>query len=136
MTPAFQRRASTRLAVARQYCGQLGKQDNCQVAVSLSLANETASLPIDYRLYLPKDPRPRIRTRRAKAGVPDAIDFQTKPAHRARSDRTGRRRDSVPPGVVLADAGYGADMKFQAGLLDFELSYVLGVQPNSLESGP
>ena len=42
------------VGVARQYCGQLGKQDNCQVAVSLSLANEAASLPIAYRLYLPK----------------------------------------------------------------------------------
>jgi SRSO17 transposase len=43
------------VGVARQYCGQLGKQDNCQVAVSLSVANDHASLPIAYRLYLPQD---------------------------------------------------------------------------------
>ena len=43
------------VGVARQYCGQLGKQDNCQVAVSLSAASPIASLPIAYRLYLPKD---------------------------------------------------------------------------------
>src|SRR3982750_201447 len=59
------------VGVARQYCGQLGKQDSCQVAVSLSLANRTASLPVAYRLYLPQgwadDP-----ARRQKAGVPEA----------------------------------------------------------------
>src|ERR1700719_3986328 len=43
------------VGVARQYCGQLGKQDNCQVAVSLSLANHHASLPVAYQLYLPQD---------------------------------------------------------------------------------
>jgi SRSO17 transposase len=41
--------------VHHQYCGQLGKQANCQVAVTLSIANRHASLPIAYRLYLPKD---------------------------------------------------------------------------------
>ena len=77
-TPAFRRRARTRSGVARQYCGQLGKQDNCQVAVSLSVANDHASLPIAYRLYLPEawadDP-----DRRAKAGVPEDVVFRTKP---------------------------------------------------------
>ena len=43
------------MGVARKYCGQLGKQDNCQVAVSLSVANDAASLPIALRLYLPED---------------------------------------------------------------------------------
>src|SRR3954468_23083069 len=42
------------VGVARQYCGQLGKQDNCQVAVTLALANDRASLPVAYRLYLPE----------------------------------------------------------------------------------
>src|SRR5689334_6166979 len=65
------------VGVARQYCGQLGKQDNCQVAVSLSVASDRASLPVAWRLYLPEvwadDP-----VRRAKAGVPEAIGFETK----------------------------------------------------------
>ena len=43
------------VGVARQYCGQLGKQDNCQVAVSMSLVTEHSSLPLAYQLYLPKD---------------------------------------------------------------------------------
>ena len=74
----FPKRGRHSVGVARQYCGELGKQDNCQVAVSLSVANEQASLPIAYRLYLPEawagDPE-----RRAKAGVPGEIAFQTKP---------------------------------------------------------
>ena len=66
------------MGVARQYCGQLGKQDNCQVAVSLSLANSHASLPVAYRLYLP-EAWAADTARRKKAGVPEEIGFQTKP---------------------------------------------------------
>src|ERR1700739_4638857 len=66
------------VGVARQYRGQLGKQDNCQVAVSLSVANHHASLPVAYRLYLPQD-WAKDRSRRRKAGVPKEISFKTKP---------------------------------------------------------
>ena len=50
----FVKKGTHSVGVARQYCGQVGKQDNCQVAVSLSLANHHASLPVAYRLYLPR----------------------------------------------------------------------------------
>jgi len=60
------------VGVSHQYRGQSGKQDNRQVAVSLSLANHHASLPIAYRLYLPKSLAQDIGRRR-KAGVPDEI---------------------------------------------------------------
>src|SRR5262250_2671844 len=66
------------VGVARQYCGQLGKQDNCQVAVTVSVANEAASLPIAYQLYLPEQ-WASDRARRRKAGVPEEIEFLTKP---------------------------------------------------------
>src|SRR6186997_2492410 len=72
----FPKQGRHSVGVARQYCGQLGKQDNCQVAVSLSLANADGSLPVAYRLYLPQswacDP-----TRRRKAHVPADITFKT-----------------------------------------------------------
>ena len=51
----FPKKGRHSVGVARQYCGQLGKQDNCQVAVTLSIANHAASLPVAYRLYLPED---------------------------------------------------------------------------------
>ncbi len=66
------------VGVARQYCGELGKQDNCQVAVTLSVASDLASLPVALRLYLP-EPWANDKARRAKAGIPNGIEFQTKP---------------------------------------------------------
>jgi SRSO17 transposase len=124
----FPKKGKHSVGVARQYCGELGKQDNCQVAVSLSVANERASLPIAYQLYLPEvwagDPE-----RRAKAGVPGEIAFQTKPQIALTQIRAALVQ-GVSPGVVLADAGYGADMDFQEGLLTLGLLYVVGIQPN------
>ncbi len=85
---AFPKKGTHSVGVARQYCGQLGKQDSCQVAVSLSVANDHASLPIAYRLYLPQawadDP-----DRRRKAGVPDDVTFQTN--HKLPWGRSRRR---------------------------------------------
>src|SRR5216683_2035925 len=69
--------AAAVLRVARQYCGVLGKQDNCQVAVSVSIANEAVSLPVAYQLYLPET-WARDRRRRRAVGVPDPITFQPK----------------------------------------------------------
>lgn len=65
------------VGAARQYCGQTGKQDNCQVAVSLSVATWKASLPIAYRLYLP-EVWAHDRRLRQRAKIPAEIPFQTK----------------------------------------------------------
>lgn len=122
----FPKKGVHSVGVARQYCGQLGKQDNCQIAVSLSAASEHASLPIAFRLYLPEewasDPM-----RRAKAGVPDDIVFKTKPQIALEQIRAAQV-EGVPEGVVLADAGYGNDSKFRAGLTKMGLAYAVGVQ--------
>jgi len=114
------------VGVARQYCGQLGKQDNCQVAVSLSVANDHASLPIAYRLYLPED-WASDPMRRRKAGVPDDIRFRTKPQI-ALEQVWAALAEGVAPGVVLADAGYGVDTTFRTGLSQLGLAYVVGIQ--------
>jgi hypothetical protein len=74
----FPKKSKHSVGVARQYCGRLGKQDNCQVAVSLSIANDHASLPVAYQLYLPQS-WANDDARRKKAGVPEDIEFQTKP---------------------------------------------------------
>ena len=74
---SFPKQGRHSVGVARQYCGQLGKEDNCQVAVSLSVANGHASLPVAYRLYLPQE-WAQDRDRLRKAGVPEDIGFKTK----------------------------------------------------------
>lgn len=114
------------VGVARQYCGNLGKRDNCQVAVSLSVANDQASLPIAWRLYLPQDWAADGKRRQA-AGVPEEIVFATKPAI-ALAQIQQALADGVPTGIVLADAGYGVDTAFRVGVSELGLSYVLGVQ--------
>jgi hypothetical protein len=75
----FLKKGTHSVGVARQYCGQIGKQDNCRVAVSLSVATRHASLPIAWRLYLPES-WASDQQRRMATGVPAAIMFQTKPA--------------------------------------------------------
>src|SRR5216110_3406551 len=75
---SFPKQGQHSVGVHHQYCGQLGKEANCQVAVSLSIANHTASLPVAYRLYLPKE-WAKDKVRRKKAGVPKDIRFKTKP---------------------------------------------------------
>jgi len=74
----FPKKGRHSVGVARQYCGQVGKQDNCRVAVSLSVTTETASMPVAFRLYLP-EARASDKERRSKAGVPEDVAFQTKP---------------------------------------------------------
>src|SRR4051794_20763325 len=114
------------VGVARQYCGQLGKRDNCQLAVTLSVATEHASLPIAYRLYLPEawadDP-----ARRALAGVPEEVGFATKPSIALDQIRQALA-GGVPPGVVVTDAGYGNDTDFRDGGTALGLPYVAGIQ--------
>jgi SRSO17 transposase len=122
----FPKKGKHSVGVARQYCGQLGKQDNCQVAVSLSVATGQASLPVAYQLYLPEswanDP-----DRRAKAGVPENVIFRTKPEIALAQIRAALEA-GVSRSVVLADAGYGNDTSFRTGLTEIGLTYVVGVQ--------
>jgi hypothetical protein len=57
----FPKNGEHSVGVTRQYCGQVGKQENCRRAVSLSVATWNSSLPIAYRLYLPKELGPGCR---------------------------------------------------------------------------
>jgi SRSO17 transposase len=104
----------------------VGKQDNCRVAVSLSVASWTASLPIAYRLYLP-EVWARDKKRRKEAGIPGEVEFQTKPQI-ALGQICAAVEAGVDRGVVAADAGYGVDSQFRAGVTKLGLQYVLGVQ--------
>jgi SRSO17 transposase len=99
------------VGVARQYCGRLGKTDNCQVAVSLSIANHAASLPVAYRLYLSPEWADDA-ARRRKAHVPDEVKIQTKPEI-GLGQMKAALTAGVARGVVLADAAYGSDGGFR-----------------------
>ncbi len=118
------------VGVSHQYCGQLGKQANCQVAVTLSLANRRASLPVAYRLYLP-NAWAEDDDRRAKAGVPEAITFKTKPQIALEQIRWACEV-SLPGSMALVDAGYGHDSKLRAGITELGKRYVAGIQPQML----
>lgn len=122
------------VGVTRQYCGQLGKQDNCQVAVSLSVANHAASLPIAYQLYLPED-WANDPERRHKAKVPEQIVFKTKPQI-AFNQIKEALATGVRKGVVLADAGYGCDTQFRTDVSELGLTYVMGIGPNTTVWAP
>jgi len=126
------------VGVARQYCGQLGKEDNCQVAVSLSIANEHASLPVAYRLYLPQEwtnDGERLR----KAGVPADVEFKTKHEIALEQLRWACAA-GLPRGVGLLDAGYGNNSNLRADMTALGLRYVAGILSNTTvwtdERGP
>jgi SRSO17 transposase len=127
---AFPKQGKHSVGVHHQYCGQLGKQANCQVAVSLSIANHAASLPVAYRLYLPKD-WADDNTRRSKAGVPPDISFKTKPEIALEQIRWAYEA-GLPRGIALMDAAYGSDSWLRTGITALGLTYVAGVQPKTL----
>ncbi|MER9826422.1 transposase [Mesorhizobium sp. M0115] len=119
----FPKRGKHSVGVARQYYGQLGKQDNCQVAVGLSVATDQASLPIAYQLYLPEgwanepDRRAKQVCRRVSCSAPDP---------KSRSRRSGRRWRPASRRAwcwPMPD-----DIALRAGLTEMGLTYVVGVQ--------
>ena len=114
------------VGVARQYCGRVGKKENCQVAVSLSVATASGSLPMAWRLYLPEewahDPE-----RRKAAEIPGQVPFQTKPQI-ALAQIQQAVVDGVAPGVVLADEVYGSNREFREGVADLKLNYSVAVR--------
>ncbi|MCR4299755.1 MAG: IS701 family transposase [Gallionella sp.] len=115
------------VGVARQYCGQLGKTDNCQVAVSLSLATAEGSLPLDYRLYLPREwteDKPRCK----RAGVPEGIAFATK-GEIAWAQIEAALTAGIPRGTVLMDAGYGDEAALRDRMTARGMTYAVGIRP-------
>ena len=122
----FPKKGKHSVGVTRQYCGQVGKQENCRVAVSLSVATWSSSLPVAWRLYLPKE-WAEDSERRRKAEVPEEIEFQTKPEI-AMDQIRAMVGANVARGVVLADGAYGINTEFRQGLTELKLQYVVGVQ--------
>lgn len=124
---SFPKQGKHSVGVHHQYCGQLGKQANCQAVVTLSIANHHASLPIAYRLYLPQA-WIEDAERRKKTRIPEEITFKTKPEIALDQIRAACAA-GVPKGVVLMDAGYGNDSALRHGVSALCLSYVAGIVP-------
>jgi SRSO17 transposase len=124
------KRGTHSVGVARQYCGNVGKQENCQVAVTLSLANAAGSLPLAHQLYLPEE-WAEDADRRKTAGVPEQIEFRTKPQIALEQIRLALKA-GVPRGPVLADAGYGNGTDFRDTVTEeFKLPYVVGIESST-----
>jgi SRSO17 transposase len=125
----FPKKGRHSVGVARHYSGTLGKIGNCQLGVSLNYATDDACFPLDFSLYLPKewlDDRERCR----RAGVPDEVVFRRKwELSLEMIDRVSGW--GVPRGVVVADAGYGTASDLRSGLRQREMSYVLGIDPQT-----
>lgn len=125
----FPKKGKHSVGVARQYCGQTGKRDNCRVAVSLSIASDRGSLPVGYQLYLPRE-WADDEARRRKVGVPDEVVFKTKP-ELAMQQIEAALAAGYPRGVVLADAAYGDETAWRERLAGHGLTYAVGVRPGT-----
>jgi SRSO17 transposase len=125
----FPKQGKYSVGVARQYCGQIGKHDNCQAAVSLSVSTWNSSLPVAWRLYLP-EAWCEDAERRRQAGVPEEIEFETKPEIALGQIRQAVEQ-KVPAGVVLADAGYGNSTPFRKAITELGLQYVVGIESST-----
>jgi len=125
---SFPKQGRHSVGVAHQYCGCRGNHQNCQVAVSLSLANHFAALPVAYRLYLPES-WTRNPLRCQKAGVPGEVVFKRK--WEIALDLVDLLlAKGVARAPFLADAGYGHIPAFRRGLTERGFRYVLGIQSN------
>jgi SRSO17 transposase len=123
----FRKYGKQSAGVARQYCGQVGKTDNCQAAVSLSMANAEGSLPLDYRLYLPRDwtdDAPRC----ARAGIPEHIGFATK-GEIAWGQIEAALAAGIPRGTILMNTAYGDDAALRDRLHAQQMPYAVAIKP-------
>ena len=117
------------VGVAHQYCGQLGKNANCQALVSLTLARDEMPVPVALRLYLPK-PWAEDPARRGKCGVPEEVAFR--PKWKIALDEIARVvAAGVTFGDVLADGGYGVCAEFRRGLSQMGLRWAVGISPDT-----
>lgn len=125
------KQGSHSVGVSHQYCGAVGKQANCQVSVEVVVSDGWIAAPLGGRLYLPES-WIQDRERRAQAGVPEEVEFATKPALGLEILRQARR-DGVPPAPVLGDSVYGNNGAFRAGVRELKMEFFLQVDGHALK---
>lgn len=125
----FLKSGSHSVGVQRQYSGTAGKRENCQIAVFSAYASSKGRTLVDTRLYLPAS-WSDAPERRTQAGVPEEIEFQTKPQLAAELvDQS--LEDELPIEWVTADSVYGSNFELRQHLIDRELTFVMAVESNT-----
>jgi SRSO17 transposase len=125
---AFPKKGAESVGVQRQWCGRLGKVDNCQVGLYLGYVARREHALVDFRLYLPKEWARRLRRRR-KAGVPDAIRFRTR--HELFLEMLDERGPALPHAWVSGDDELGRCSWFRQQLRARGECYLLAVPSNT-----
>ena len=134
---AFAKKGTASVGVKRQWCGRLGKVENCQVGVFLGYVGDEGHALVDFRLYLPRE-WARDRKRRTRAGVPEGIRYRTR--HELALEMLRCRGDALPHGWVAGDDEMGRPAWFRARLAGDQQRYFLAVPSNTtirdLEEAP
>ena len=126
---AFPKKGTKSVGVQRQWCGRLGKVDNCQVGVYLGYASQHEHALVDFRLYLPKE-WAQDKPRREEAGVPKSVRFRTR--HELALEMLDADGPRLPHGWISGDDEMGRPTKFRQALRDREEAYLLAVPSNTL----
>lgn len=126
---AFPKSGCESVGVKRQWCGRLGKIDNCQVAVYLGYVSRHEHALVDTRLYLPQE-WARDKSRRKKAGVPKEIRYRTR--HQLCLEMLERNGDKLPHAWIAGDDEMGRPSWFRRRLNGLGERYLLAVPSNTL----
>lgn len=126
---AFPKQGNESVGVQRQWCGRLGKIDNCQVGVYLAYVSAEEHALVDTRLYLPKD-WAKSKRRRDKAGVPAEVKFRTR--HALALEMLDEHGSVLPHAWIAGDDEMGKVPEFRGNLQDRGEQYLLAVPSNTL----
>ena len=125
----FPKKGTKSVGVARQWCGRLGKVDNCQVGVSMAYVSRKGHVLVNTRLYLPKE-WTKSRARLKEAGVPKEIKFRTR--HQLALEMLDECGKQLPHGWVAGDDEMGRSSNFRRELRARNERYLLAVPSNTL----
>src|SRR5215203_2002465 len=125
---AFPKKGTASVGVQRQWCGRLGKLENCQVGIYLAYVSRREHAPVDVRLYLPEE-WTRSRKRMRAAGVPRGTRFRTR--HQLILDMLDERGGRLPHAWVSGDGELGRSSRLRQQLRGRGEAYLLSVPPNT-----